>query len=88
MEKKTCLCILYSVLIVLPMPLYGVETSKDKKQVQALLPLAEFAGATVSAPLFLALVAAYGLAAVISHGIKGTYTINCRFIIVIYPNGQ
>ncbi|XP_061168077.1 big defensin-like [Saccostrea echinata] len=74
MEKKTFLCVLYIILLTAPGPILASrpehEESRNKRQAQALLPIASYAGMTVSAPLFLALVAAYGIYQVTRYAIK------------------
>ncbi|XP_061186476.1 big defensin-like [Saccostrea echinata] len=72
MERKAFLCILYVILLVAPGSIFAnarikKEQSRNKRQAQALLPLASFAGMSVNAPLFLALVAIYGIAEVARH---------------------
>lgn len=75
MEKKYFLCVFFVVLLVSPAPILAEAMEKEretenKRQAQALLPLAYYAGMIVSAPLFFALVAAYGIYAVTSYAIK------------------
>ncbi|XP_076079036.1 big defensin-like [Mytilus galloprovincialis] len=67
MDQKPFLCLLYMTLLILPAQILGesVAEAKREKRQAALLPLASYAGLTVSAPLFLALIAAYGIYAVI-----------------------
>ena len=80
MEKKYFLCVFFVVLLVSPAPILTEALEKEretenKRQAQALLPLAYYAGMTVSAPLFFALVAAYGIYAVTSYAIKRAGTL-------------
>ncbi|VDI13409.1 Hypothetical predicted protein, partial [Mytilus galloprovincialis] len=63
MDQKKILCLLYTILLILPAQILGesVAESKREKRQAALLPLASYAGLTVAAPLFLTLIAAYGI---------------------------
>ncbi|XP_052087159.1 big defensin-like [Mytilus californianus] len=74
MNKIAFLCLLYTMLLIIPGPILGKALAKTKvgkeKRTAALLPLASYAGMTVSAPVFLALVATYGIYAVISYAIR------------------
>lgn len=75
MDRKSCSCIFFIVLLISPglilaKTMKDLRESKNKRQAQALLPLASYAGMTVSAPLFVALVAAYGIYAVTRYAIK------------------
>lgn len=76
MKRKSFFCFFFIVLLISPAPILA-ETLKDtrkKRQAEALLPLASYAGMTVGASVFLALVAAYGIYAVTKYAIKkGTY---------------
>lgn len=76
MKRKSFFCFFFIVLLISPAPILA-ETLKDtrkKRQAEALLPLASYAGLTVGASVFLALVAAYGIYAVTKYAIKkGTY---------------
>lgn len=75
MARKTVQCIFFIVLLTSP-SLILAKTIKDfkenenKRQFQALLPVAAYAGLTVPVPLFAALVAAYGLVTVTTYAIK------------------
>ena len=78
--KKYFLCVFFVVLLVSPAPILTEALEKEretenKRQAQALLPLAYYARMTVSAPLFFALVAAYGIHAVTSYAIKRAGTL-------------
>ncbi|XP_061186884.1 big defensin-like [Saccostrea echinata] len=82
MERKAFLCILYFILLVAPASIFAnarikKEQSRNKRQAQALLPLASFAGMSVNAPLFLALVAIYGIAEVARHTAGNSRNHNC-----------
>ncbi|XP_061168168.1 uncharacterized protein LOC133177090 [Saccostrea echinata] len=75
MERNAFLCILYIMLLVAPGPILSNaqterEQLRNKRQAQGLLPIASYAGRTVSAPLFVALVRAYGFTQVIRYGIQ------------------
>lgn len=75
MDKMTFLCLLYTTLLIIPGPILGLALAKskvedEKRQAQVLLPLASYAGLSVTGPLFLALVAAYGVYAVVKYGIS------------------
>nr|QXT26516.1 big defensin 1 [Mytilus coruscus]CCC15008.1 big defensin BD2 [Mytilus galloprovincialis] len=72
MDQKKILCLLYTTLLILPAQILGesVAESKREKRQAALLPLASYAGLTVAAPLFLSLIAAYGIYAVIQYKIR------------------
>lgn len=67
MDRKSCFCVFFIVLLISP-GLILAKTMKDlresKTKRQALLPIWAYAGATVSVPLFVALVAVYGFWAV------------------------
>ena len=84
MNKKSCICLLYITLLVLPAPILAkVRAEKDRKKRQALAaPLVGLAGATVGPALFALLVATYGVYKIASLGIKtGTVIIiKIRFI--------
>lgn len=81
MNKMAFLSLVYTMLLIIPGPILGKALTKKnvRKERQAeaaaraLLPLASYAGMTVSAPVFLTLVATYGIYAVISYAIS-TYT--------------
>lgn len=79
MKRKSFFCFFFIVLLISPAPILAetLEEMKDtrkKRQAEALLPLASYAGMTVGASVFLALVAAYGIYAVTKYAIKkGTY---------------
>ncbi|XP_063403169.1 big defensin-like isoform X1 [Mytilus trossulus] len=78
MDKITFMCLLYTMLLIIPGPILGLALAKtkaedEKRQAQVLLPLASYAGLSVTGPLFLALVAAYGVYAVINYGIKSDH---------------
>ncbi|XP_061168040.1 big defensin-like [Saccostrea echinata] len=75
MERNAFLCILYIMLLAAPGPVLANaqterEQPRNKRQAQVLLPIASYAGMTVSAPLFLALVAAYGMTQVTRYAIQ------------------
>nr|WGF13404.1 big defensin 6 [Crassostrea gigas] len=75
MARKLFQCIFFLVLLTSP-GLILANTMKDfketenKRQVQALLPVAAYAGLAVPVPLFAGLVAAYGLVTVTTYAIK------------------
>lgn len=81
MNKMAFLSLVYTMLLIIPGPILGKALTKKnvRKERQAeaaaraLLPLSSYAGMTVSAPVFLTLVATYGIYAVISYAIS-TYT--------------
>nr|CCC15009.1 big defensin BD3a [Mytilus galloprovincialis] len=62
MNRKAILCVLYATLLIIPAPILGrvVAKKKEEKRYAAVYPIAAYAGMTVSLPVFLALVAAYG----------------------------
>ena len=75
MERKSFLCLFFLVLLISPAPILAetleeVKETRNKRQAQVLLPLASYAGMTVSAPLFAALVTAYGIYAVTRYAIR------------------
>lgn len=75
MDRKSCFCIFFIVLLISPglilaKTMKDLRESKNKRQAQALLPLWYYTGMTVSAPVFAALVAAYGIYAVTKYAIK------------------
>nr|XP_022319211.1 big defensin-like [Crassostrea virginica] len=72
MNKKSCICLFYIALLVLPAPILAkVRAEKDRKKRQALAaPLVGLAGATVGPALFALLVATYGVYKIASLGIK------------------
>lgn len=75
METKSILCVFFIVLLVSPAPiltetLEDMNETRNKRQAQVLLPLASYAGMTVAAPVFAALVTAYGIYAVTKYAIK------------------
>lgn len=75
MERKSFLCLFFVVLLISPASILAetleeVKETRNKRQAQILLPLASYAGMTVSAPLFAALVAAYGIFAVTRYAIR------------------
>lgn len=75
MDRKSCFCIFFIVLLISPglilaKTMKDLRESKNKRQAQALLPLSYYTGITVSAPVFAALVAAYGIYAVTKYAIK------------------
>lgn len=75
METKSILCVFFIVLLVSPTPiltetLEDMNETRNKRQAQVLLPLASYAGMTVAAPVFAALVTAYGIYAVTTYAIK------------------
>lgn len=75
MKRKSFFCFFFIVLLISPAPVLAetleeVKDTRKKRQVGALLPLASYTGMTVGAPLFLALVAAYGIYAVTRYAIK------------------
>nr|XP_019919418.2 big defensin isoform X1 [Crassostrea gigas] len=75
MKRKSFFCFFFIVLLISPAPILAetLEEMKDtrkKRQAEALLPLASYAGLTVGASVFLALVAAYGIYAVTKYAIK------------------
>nr|CCC15012.1 big defensin BD4 [Mytilus galloprovincialis] len=75
MEKMTFLCLLYTTLLIIPGPILGFALAKtkvgeDKRQVQNLMPLGSYRGMSVSSTEFLALVAAYGVDAILKYGIE------------------
>ena len=88
MNKKSCICLLYIALLVLPAPILAkVRAEKDRKKRQALAaPLEGLAGATVGPALFALLVATYGIYKIASLGItSGTSNlILCVVIIIIW----
>nr|QXT26517.1 big defensin 2 [Mytilus coruscus] len=61
-------------MLILPVPVLGevVAESKKEKRQAAILPLASYAGLTVSVPVFLASVAAYGIYSVINNRTRAT----------------
>ncbi|VDI02218.1 Hypothetical predicted protein [Mytilus galloprovincialis] len=76
MNKMAFLSLVYTILLIIPGPILGktltkTKVGKEKRQAAAaLLPLASYAGMTVSAPVFLALEATYGIYAVIRYAIR------------------
>lgn len=75
MDRKSYFCIFFIVLLISPglilaKTMKDLRESKNKRQAQALLPLSYYTGITVSAPVFAALVAAYGIYAVTKYAIK------------------
>lgn len=81
MDRKSCFCIFFIVLLISPglilaKTMKDLRESKNKRQAQALLPLSYYTGITVSAPVFAALVAAYGIYAVTKYAIKKATTRN------------
>ncbi|VDH99203.1 Hypothetical predicted protein [Mytilus galloprovincialis] len=72
MNRKAILCVLYTTLLIIPAPILGriVAKKEEEKRQAALLPIAAYAGMTVSLPVFLALVAAYGVWTVASYHIR------------------
>lgn len=82
MERKSFLCLFFVVLLISPAPILAEtleeeKETRNKRQAQVLLPLASYAGMTVSAPLFAALVTAYGIYAVTRYAIsRGTSPIS------------
>lgn len=75
MKRKSFICGFIIVLLVSPASILAenleeVKESRSKRQAQVLLPIASYAGMTVSAPLFAALVAAYGIYAVTKYAIS------------------
>lgn len=81
MKRKSILSVFFVVLLVSPAPILAetledMNETRNKRQAQVLLPLASYAGMTVAAPLFAALVTAYGIYAVTKYAIKkGIYYI-------------
>lgn len=81
MKRKSILSVFFVILLVSPAPILAetledMNETRNKRQVQVLLPLASYAGMTVAAPLFAALVTAYGIYAVTKYAIKkGIYYI-------------
>mmetsp|Transcript_39675 Transcript_39675/g.64364 ORF Transcript_39675/g.64364 Transcript_39675/m.64364 type:complete len:124 (-) Transcript_39675:90-461(-) len=71
MERKSFLCLFFVVLLISPAPILA-ETLEEVKETRnkSLLPLASYAGLTVPAPLFFALVAAHGIYAVTRYAIR------------------
>mmetsp|Transcript_39674 Transcript_39674/g.64360 ORF Transcript_39674/g.64360 Transcript_39674/m.64360 type:complete len:123 (-) Transcript_39674:90-458(-) len=71
MERKSFLCLFFVVLLISPAPILA-ETLEEVKETRnkSLLPLASYAGMTVSAPLFAALVTAYGIYRVTRYAIS------------------
>lgn len=88
MDRKYFICLWLVVLLISPASIladnYGkVKETKNKRQAQALLPLASYAGLVVAPELYLALAAAYGLSALIKYGItKGTVSYHFIFFVV------
>lgn len=75
MKRRSIMCGFFIVLLVSPAPILtetfeDMKETRSKRQAQALLPLASYAGLTVAAPLFAALVTAYGIYAVTKYAIK------------------
>lgn len=86
MERKSFLCVFFIVLLVSPASMLAKtfeeeNETRNKRQAQVLLPIASYAGLTVSAPLFAALVAAYGIYAVTRYAIR-------RRGIISYPDSH
>lgn len=77
MNRKAILCVLYATLLIIPAPILGrvVAKKKEEKRYAAVYPIAAYAGMTVSLPVFLALVAAYGAWKVARYHIR-KYNIN------------
>lgn len=88
MDRKYFICLWLVVLLISPASIladnYGkVKETKNKRQAQALLPLASYAGLVVAPELYLALAAAYGISALIKYGItKGTVSYHFIFFVV------
>ncbi|XP_052086086.1 big defensin-like [Mytilus californianus] len=72
MNRKAILCFLYTTLLIIPAPILGrvVAEKKEEKRNVGVLPIAAYAGTTVALPVFLALVAAYGVWAVVRYNIR------------------
>lgn len=75
MKAKSFMCVFFIVLLVSPAPILAktfeeVNEKRNKRQAQVLLPIASYAGLTVSAPVFAALVAAYGIYTVTRYAIR------------------
>lgn len=75
MKRKSILSVFFVILLVSPAPILAetledMNETRNKRQAQVLLPLASYAGMTVAAPLFAALVTAYGIYAVTKYAIK------------------
>nr|AFC37168.1 big defensin [Mytilus galloprovincialis] len=72
MNRKAILCVLYATLLIIPAPILGrvVAKKKEEKRYAAVYPIAAYAGMTVSLPVFLALVAAYGAWTVARYHIR------------------
>lgn len=82
MNRKSCFCIFFIVLLISPgiilaKTMKDLRESKNRRWAQALLPIWTYTQMTVSAPLFAALVAAYGIYAVTRYGIKKGNNKNC-----------
>lgn len=79
MKMKSFFCFFFIVLLISPAPILAetleeVKDNRKKRQAGAILPLESYAGMTVGASVFLALVEAYGIYAVTRYAIKkGTY---------------
>nr|AEE92771.1 big defensin 1 [Crassostrea gigas] len=75
MERKSFLSAIFIVLLVSPASIMAktleeVNETRNKRQAQALLPIASYAGLTVSAPVFAALVTVYGAYALYRYNIR------------------
>lgn len=75
MERKSFLSVFFIVLLVSPASILAKTIkeegeTRNKRQAQILLPIASYAGLTVTAPVFAALVAAYGIYAVTRYAIR------------------
>nr|AEE92787.1 big defensin 2 [Crassostrea gigas] len=75
MERKSFLSAIFIVLLVSPASIMAktfeeVNDTRNKRQAQALLPIASYAGLAVSPPVFAALVTAYGVYALYRYNIR------------------
>ena len=72
MDKTAATIIVYTILLVVPSSLCReiASRSEEKRQVQALAPIASYAGLVVAPEVYLALAAAYGISQLYRYAIS------------------